>query len=75
MAFCLNHLLLKTLWVPRAAADLMLSFGALWDGYRERVDWEPPAELEESKSQCSRHALHDDAADGDETHDQLVGQL
>ena len=46
VAFCLNHLLLKTLWVPRAAADLMLSFGALWDGYRERVDWEPPAELE-----------------------------
>ena len=46
VAFCLNHLLLKTLWVPRAAADLLASFDALWAGYRVRVDWESPAGLE-----------------------------
>jgi len=46
VAFCLNHLLLKTLWVPRAAADLLVSFDRLWEGYRARVDWEPVAGLE-----------------------------
>lgn len=46
VAFCLNHLLLKTLWVPAAAGDLLASFDALWAGYRDRVDWEPLADVE-----------------------------
>lgn len=46
VAFCLNHLLLKTLWVPGAAPDLLASYGALWDGYRARIDWESPAAVE-----------------------------
>lgn len=46
VAFCLNHLLLKTLWVPRAAADLLASFDALWAGYRSRIDWEDATALE-----------------------------
>ncbi|MEQ8393857.1 phosphotransferase [Thalassobaculum sp.] len=41
VAFCLNHLLLKTLWVPGVASDLLASFDALWTGYRSHVDWEP----------------------------------
>ena len=29
LAFCLNHLLLKTIWVPSVEADLLVSFDAL----------------------------------------------
>lgn len=46
VAFCLNHLLLKALWVPPAAADLLACFDALWAGYRAWIDWEDPAALE-----------------------------
>lgn len=47
VAFCLNHLLLKTLWVPSATGDLLASFDALWAGYAPSVDWEPAGEMEE----------------------------
>ena len=47
VAFCLNHLLLKTLLAPRASADLLAAFDALWSGYRARVDWEPASGLED----------------------------
>lgn len=46
VAFCMNHLLLKTLWVPKAATELLASFDRLWAGYREHVDWEPAAAVE-----------------------------
>mgnify|MGYP003701491447 CR=1 FL=1 len=46
VAFCLNHLLLKALHVPRAAAELLESFDRLWAGYRSRIDWEPAEALE-----------------------------
>lgn len=46
LAFCLNHLLLKCLWVPRAAARLLDCFTLLANDYRAGVTWEPPAELE-----------------------------
>ena len=46
LAFCLNHLLLKTVWVPSAASLLMESFDALSRAYLAGVDWEPPAGLE-----------------------------
>ena len=40
VAFCLNHLLLKCLWVPRARDAFLAAFAALVDAYRARVDWE-----------------------------------
>lgn len=46
LAFCLNHLLLKTLWIPSAEADLLRAFAALSKSYRDGVDWEPAEQLE-----------------------------
>lgn len=46
LAFCLNHLLLKGLWRPSAAAALLGAFDALAAAYLARVDWEPRAALE-----------------------------
>jgi aminoglycoside phosphotransferase (APT) family kinase protein len=47
LAFCLNHLLLKCLWTPRARADFLASFHALAGAYLAGVDWEPCADLEQ----------------------------
>jgi aminoglycoside phosphotransferase (APT) family kinase protein len=41
LAFCLNHLLLKCLWVPQAVASLLTAFDKLTESYLEGVDWEP----------------------------------
>ncbi len=46
LAFCLNHLLLKCLWTPRASAGFLACFDALAAAYRAGVIWEPPATLE-----------------------------
>jgi aminoglycoside phosphotransferase (APT) family kinase protein len=46
LAFCLNHLLLKCLWVPRAAADFLLSFQALFEAYKTNLSWESAETLE-----------------------------
>ena len=46
LAFCLNHLLLKTLWVPKAEAELLQSFDVLAQAYLRGVDWEPVSDLE-----------------------------
>jgi 5-methylthioribose kinase len=46
LAFCLNHLLLKCLWVPQARSALINSFDALARAYLRHVDWEPPQALE-----------------------------
>src|SRR3546814_2979244 len=43
LAFCLNHLLLKCLWTPRATAGFLSCFDALSRRYPEGVDWEPAA--------------------------------
>jgi enolase len=51
LAFCLNHLLLKTLWVPSVERELLTSFDALADAYLRGVDWEPAATLEERAAQ------------------------
>ncbi|MEO8049588.1 MAG: phosphotransferase [Acidobacteriota bacterium] len=40
LAFCLNHLLLKCLWTPAAAADFLRCFDALREAYLEGVAWE-----------------------------------
>jgi aminoglycoside phosphotransferase (APT) family kinase protein len=46
LAFCLNHMLLKCLWRPAAAAGFLACFDALAAAYLERAAWEPRAELE-----------------------------
>jgi Ser/Thr protein kinase RdoA (MazF antagonist) len=37
LAFCLNHLLLKCLWTPAAAAEFLAAFDALRAGYFEAM--------------------------------------
>jgi aminoglycoside phosphotransferase (APT) family kinase protein len=46
LAFCLNHLLLKCVWTPSAAAGFLACFDALADTYRAHVTWEAPDALE-----------------------------
>ena len=46
LAFCLNHLLLKTVWVPSAEGRLLESFDALARSYLDGVDWEPSGAVE-----------------------------
>jgi aminoglycoside phosphotransferase (APT) family kinase protein len=40
LAFCLNHLLLKCLWVPPVAPRLLTGFDRLLEAYLVGVDWE-----------------------------------
>lgn len=47
LAFCLNHLLLKCLWTPRAQAGFLACFDALAGRYLRGVDWEAAAALED----------------------------
>jgi enolase len=51
LAFCLNHLLLKTLWVPSVERELLASFDAMTEAYLRGVDWEPAAALERRAAQ------------------------
>jgi len=46
LAFCLNHLLLKCLWTPTAAAGFLTAFDALAASYMTQVAWEPRQVLE-----------------------------
>lgn len=46
LAFCLNHLLLKGVWVPAAMTACLECFGALANAYLAAVRWETPAALE-----------------------------
>ncbi|MEZ5934188.1 MAG: phosphotransferase [Alphaproteobacteria bacterium] len=46
LAFGLNHLLLKGLWVPAAKPAFLACFGALQDSYFKGVDWEDRERLE-----------------------------
>jgi aminoglycoside phosphotransferase (APT) family kinase protein len=47
LAFCLNHLLLKCLWTPRARDAFLLCFDALTAAYLRGVTWELPDKLEQ----------------------------
>jgi aminoglycoside phosphotransferase (APT) family kinase protein len=47
LSFCLNHLLLKTRWVPSAERELLESFDALTAAYLRGVDWEDAGALEQ----------------------------
>jgi aminoglycoside phosphotransferase (APT) family kinase protein len=46
LAFCLNHLLLKCLWVPPAREAYLACFQALAAAHLEGVDWEEPRACE-----------------------------
>jgi aminoglycoside phosphotransferase (APT) family kinase protein len=47
LAFCLNHLFLKSVWVPAARESLMACFDSLGSSYLRNVTWESQAALEE----------------------------
>ena len=47
LAFCLNHLLLKGLWIPEHKSAYLACFDALSAGYLAGADWEPVAGLEQ----------------------------
>jgi aminoglycoside phosphotransferase (APT) family kinase protein len=46
LAFCLNHLMLKCLWVPVVSGALLDSFHAMTAAYLPLVTWESPTALE-----------------------------
>ena len=46
LTFCLNHLLLKCLWVPPATDAFLACFQALVSAYLAGVDWEDPRAFE-----------------------------
>ncbi len=46
IAFCLNHLLLKCLWVPDSAGRFLACFDRLAEAYLAGVSWEPAETLE-----------------------------
>jgi len=46
LAFCLNHLLLKCIWVPEATPAFLACFDALHQRYLDGVDWEERDALE-----------------------------
>ncbi|KQW04188.1 aminoglycoside phosphotransferase family protein [Streptomyces sp. Root369] len=46
LAFCVNHLLLKSLVVPNRRAELLRSAHALAEQYLRQVGWEPRSSLE-----------------------------
>ena len=50
VAFCLNHLLLKCLWVPQNRESYLSSFTAFVQAYRQGVDWEEPDVFERRTS-------------------------
>ncbi|MFO1037009.1 MAG: aminoglycoside phosphotransferase family protein [Geminicoccaceae bacterium] len=41
LAFCLNHLLLKCLWTPRASDGFLVCFDTMVETYMAGVVWEP----------------------------------
>jgi len=47
LAFCLNHLLLKCLWTPRARDGFLRCFDAMAETYLRDVTWEAPSGLEQ----------------------------
>jgi aminoglycoside phosphotransferase (APT) family kinase protein len=46
LAFCANHLLLKSVKLPARADALLLSFHRLVEAYSASIDWEPAEALE-----------------------------
>ncbi len=50
LAFCLNHLLLKCLWVPDWTHAYLSAFSAFASTYRAGIDWEDAAAFERRTS-------------------------
>jgi aminoglycoside phosphotransferase (APT) family kinase protein len=50
IAFCLNHLLLKSAWKPEYAGDYLRCFDALAGNYMGSADWEDPWALDKRAS-------------------------
>jgi aminoglycoside phosphotransferase (APT) family kinase protein len=73
VAFCLNHLLLKCLWIPAAAGDFLLSFQSLFDAYRSKLSWEK-AEALESRTATLLPALLLARVDGKSPVEYLVSE-
>ncbi|WDR06982.1 aminoglycoside phosphotransferase family protein [Devosia rhodophyticola] len=46
VAFCLNHLVLKSIHVPAIAASLRAAIGAFWAAYKSSIRWEASAVCE-----------------------------
>ena len=46
LAFCLNHMLLKCLWVPAASEGFLSCFDSLSSSYLQGCAWEEPSSLE-----------------------------
>lgn len=46
LAFCLNHLLLKCLWVPAATERFIECYDALREAYCKGISWEDPGQCE-----------------------------
>jgi aminoglycoside phosphotransferase (APT) family kinase protein len=46
LAFCLNHLFLKSVWVPAAKQAFMACYDSLSHAYLEGVKWEPRTDIE-----------------------------
>lgn len=46
VAFCLNHLVLKSIHLPALRPALLEAIGHFWSDYAPSVSWEPPAALE-----------------------------
>lgn len=51
LAFCLNHLLLKSVWNRAATAQFERAFMIFCATYRRGIDWEPAADLEARAAQ------------------------
>ena len=47
IAFCLNHFLLKCIWVPAAIDAFLACYERMVSAYLAEVDWETPAALEQ----------------------------
>lgn len=45
-AFCLNHLVLKSVHIPQRRSALLSEIGAFWSAYTAHVSWEPLDKLE-----------------------------
>jgi fructosamine-3-kinase len=46
LAFCLNHFLLKAIFLPEKMAAFLTCFNVFVDGYLEEVNWEPKLGLD-----------------------------
>ncbi|GAA6208667.1 aminoglycoside phosphotransferase family protein [Cognatishimia sp. WU-CL00825] len=45
-SFCLNHLFLKAIHLPKSCNQLLKSVAEFWTAYQEHVNWEPATNLE-----------------------------